>query len=79
LVPGRQLLNGLATEALELQRDAPEVQRLPYTIVIDVDKTRQHVGTAEAPARDRIRLANQESLSWPLRFEAACPQIRLRF
>jgi hypothetical protein len=79
LVPSRQMLNGLATEALELQRNAPELQRLPNTIVVDVRHRRQPVEKAAEPAPSPIELANQEPLSWPLGYEAAWPQIRFRF
>jgi hypothetical protein len=79
LVPSRQLLNSLATEALEVQQNAPELQRLPDTVVIGVGRPRQHERTADASARDPIEQADHEPLSWPLGFEAAWPDIAIPF
>ena len=73
LVPSRELLNGLATEALELQRNVPAPRRLPNTIVVDVSQSPQRERTAEARAREPIEPADQELLSWPLGFEAGWP------
>ena len=73
LVPSRQLLRGLATEALELQRNAPELQRLPSTIVVEVGGRPQQTESASARAQEPIRLVEQELLSWPLAHNAAWP------
>jgi hypothetical protein len=77
LVPSRQLLGRLATEAVELQRNAPE-RRMPNTIIVDIGHHRTRVETG-ARAPDPIGLANQQPLSWPLGYEAAWPQLRVRF
>jgi hypothetical protein len=76
LVPSRQQLNGLASEAVELQRNAPELQRLPNTIVI---QSQPHPEAGAVPGPDQIELVNREPLSWPLGFQGAWPQIRRRF
>lgn len=79
LVPSRQQLNGLASEAVDLQRNAPEVQRLPNTIVIDVGQSQPHPEAGAVPGSDPVELVNREPLSWPLGSQSAWPQIRRRF
>ena len=79
LVPSRRLLNSLAMEALELQRNTPELQRLPDAVVIDVARSRPHAGTAGAPPRNPVEQVDHEPLSWPLGFEAAWPDIAIPF
>ena len=79
LVPSRQLLNSLATEALELQRNTPQLQRLPDTVVIDAGQPRRPGATTAAPARNQIEPADRELLSWPLGFQEAWPEIAIPF
>lgn len=78
LVPDRQLLAGLATEAMDVQRNSTELQRLPNTIVVGAGQLQQPSGTG-ALLSGPIELANREPLSWPLGYQAAWPQIRVRF
>jgi len=72
-VPSRRLLARLATQAQELQRQAPEMGRLPNTIIVGTSRRQDHVAEPQTPRPSPIDLINREPLSWPLDFDSAWP------
>jgi hypothetical protein len=76
VVPDRNQLAALATEAQELERREQTVHRLIGTTIIGLALPSQN---ASMPPRSPLDVENTELLSWPLGYETAGPQINIGF
>jgi hypothetical protein len=77
LVPSRRLLAELADEAQDLQRQSPNMHRLPNTIIVGAGRPREPAAAGTMLLPDPMDEA--QSMSWPLQSARAWPQIDQQF